>query len=320
MFLEKINSDVVASINACTHQIDIHHHTHHRRTIHHMNAYPVTRLATALLLAVTCGVAHANAPLTGQATRAEEQYARLLGAHPGSRTITLASKAPASTRSSKPLAVAGVAPGQTGYVHYFLLRMPDESLEVQVGIELADQRIAWSFPDLGVVISPFLDGESMQAGDKSYEVWHLYGIRPHADTAAMARLEKELPARVARWVKAGIPYCLDDTPGANCMSCLGLVMRALFPGRSDYPALPRNFWRAGMGSRYTPDDLLLYLTGMLDLPDRNTRLQRINRLALPPDLRLDLEDLVYSMGTDAAPPREALQKRKAVPQKSQRKL
>lgn len=284
-----------------------------------MKALPATALA--ILFAASCSMAHANTPLTGQALRAEEQYARLLQVHPGSRSITLVSKSAASTRSSKPLSVAGVAPGQAGYVHYFLLRMPDESLEIQVGIELPDQRIAWSFPNVGVVISPFLDGETMQAGDKSYEVWHLYGIRPHADAAAMARLHRELPARVERWVKAGIPYCLDDAPEANCMSCLGLVLRALYPGRADdYPVLPRNFWHTSMGSRFTPDDLLLYLTGMLVLPDRNTRLQRINQLGLPPDLRLDLEDLVYSMGTDAAPPREALQKRKAIPQKPQRGL
>jgi len=284
-----------------------------------MNTFSAT--VFAILLAVTGSIAHANAPLSGQALRAEEQYARLLKAWPGSRTITLASKGPASSRSSKPLSVAGVAPGQAGYVHYFLLRMPDESLEVQVGIELADQRIAWSFPELGVVVSPFIDGGTIQAGDNNYEVWHLYGIRPHHDAAAMVRLQKELPARVERWVKAGIPYCLDDAPKANCMSCLGLVLRALYPGRADdYPVLPRNFWRAGMGSRFTPDDLLLYLTGMLELPDRNARLQRINQLGLPPDLRLDLEDLVYTMGTDAAPPREALQKRKAIPQKPQRGL
>ena len=266
------------------------------------------------MFAAACGMAHASAPLTGQAVRAEEQFARLLNAYPGSRNVTLASKAPANPRSNKPLTAAGVAPGQAGYVHYFLLRMPDESLEVQVGIELADQRIAWSFPDLGVVISPFIDGGTVQAGDKSHEVWHLYAIRPHSDAAALARLQKDLPARVERWVKAGIPYCLDDAPKANCMSCLGLVLRVLYPGRvDDYPVLPRNFWHTSMGSRYTPDDLLLYLTGMLELPDRNARLQHINRLGLPPDLRLDLEDLVYAMGTGAAPPRKAPQRRKVIP-------
>jgi hypothetical protein len=278
--------------------------------------------ATALVIlsAATCSMVHANAPLTGQAARAGEQYARLPDVRPGSRAITLASKVPANPRSNKPLSVAGVAPGQAGYVHYFLLRMPDESLEVQVGIELPDQRIAWSFPNVGVVISPFLDGETMQAGDKSYEVWHLYGIRPHADAAAMARLHRELPARVDRWIKTGIPYCLDDAPAANCMSCVGLVLRALFPGRADYPALPRNFWRTAQSSRYTPNDLLLYMTGMLDLPDRNARLQRINRLDLPPDLRTDLEDLVHAIAPHEVAPREALQKRTGAPQIPRRKL
>lgn len=260
-----------------------------------MSPHLICRILTAAMLATGVG-AHASAPLTVQATR-----------------INIAGKmlvpsAPTGTRGNKPVHTAsGVAPGQAGYIHYFLLRMPDETLEIQVGIELADQRIAWSFPDLGVVISPFINGETLQAGDRSYGVWHLYGIRPHVDATAMTRLQKTLPARIDRWVKAGIPYCLDDAPRANCMSCLGLVLRALFPGRvDDYPVLPRDFWRAGMGSRYTPDDLLLYLTGMLDLPDRNARLQRIYRLGLPPDLRLDLEKLVYAMSpSEAAPQKRA---------------
>jgi len=294
--------------------------------MHDMNAHPAKRLLTVLALVTACSTAYANAPLNGQSARTEERYARVLNADFGARTVILASKpatpsVPTNPRTGKPPHTAsGVAPGQAGYVHYFLLRLPDESLEIQVGIELPDQRIAWSFPNVGVVISPFLDGEAMQAGDKSYEIWHLYGIRPHADAATMVKLQKELPARVDRWVKAGIPYCLDDSPGANCMSCLGLVLRALFPGRADYPALPRNFWRASMGSRYTPNDLLLYLTGMLDLPDRNARLQRINLLELPPDLRLDLENLVHAMGSHEAAPREALQKRTGVPQIPRRKL
>jgi len=294
--------------------------------MHDMNAHPAKRLLTVLALVTACSTAYANAPLNGQSARTEERYARVLNADFGARTVILASKpatpsVPTNPRTGKPPHTAsGVAPGQAGYVHYFLLRLPDESLEIQVGIELPDQRIAWSFPNVGVVISPFLDGEAMQAGDKSYEIWHLYGIRPHADAATMVKLQKELPARVDRWVKAGIPYCLDDSPGANCMSCLGLVLRALFPGRADYPALPRNFWRASMGSRYTPNDLLLYLTGMLDLPDRNARLQRINLLELPPDLRLDLENLVHAMGSHETAPREALQKRTGVPQIPRRKL
>lgn len=267
-----------------------------------MNACSAERFVTALALAAACSVVHANAPPNGQTAF-------------GARTITLPSKpataqTPAVTRGNAPLHTAtGVAPGQAGYVHYFLLRMPDDTLEIQVGIELEDQRIAWSFPALGVVISPFLNGETLQAGDKNYDVWHLYGIRPFPGNAAMVRLRKELPGRINPWIKAGIPYCLDDSPQGKCMSCIGLVLRALFPGSGGYPNMPRDFWRTGVAARYTPNDLLLYLTGMLDLPDRNTRLQRIARLALPADLREDLEELVHTIGVGESKPVIAAKKR-----------
>lgn len=257
-----------------------------------MNAHSAQRFVAALALVAGCGVAHANAPLNGQTGRAITL--------PGKPATT---QAPAITRRNAPLHTAiGVAPGQAGYVHYFLLRMPDDTLEIQVGIELEDQRIAWSFPALGVVISPFLNGETLQAGDKNYDVWHLYGIRPFPGNAAMARLRRELPIRINSWIKAGVPYCLDDSPQGKCMSCIGLVLRALFPGRGGYPDMPRDFWRTGTAASYTPNDLLLYLTGMLDLPDRNARLQRIARLALPSDLREDLEELVHAIGAGETKP------------------
>jgi len=222
------------------------------------------------------------------------------------RVVLPVSNTPAAAtvaaRSSRPLQSAtGVAPGQAGYVHYFLLRMPDDSTEVQVGIELEDQRIAWSFPDLGVVISPFIAGGEVQAGGKTYDVWHLYAIRPFPDDAAMARLRKALPARIGPWVSAGIPYCLDDSPQNQCMSCLGFVLRVLFPGRSgDYPSLPRDFHYTTNPSQYTPNDLLLYLSGMPELPNRNARLQRLAQLNLPDDLRMDLEELVHTMNPGGA--------------------
>jgi hypothetical protein len=202
--------------------------------------------------------------------------------------------------------------GQAGYVHYFLLRTPDGTLEIQVGIEMPDQKIAWSFPELGVVASPFVESGVVPAGGKEYEVWHLYGIRPFHDEATMAALRNGLVGRISPWIAARTPYCENDGPRGNCMSCLGFVLRALFPGRkNDYPDLPRDFWRAGTASRYTTQDLLLYLTGMLDLPTREARLQRIARLTLPEDLREDLEELVYSMGAveSAAPPPGSAQKR-----------
>ncbi len=232
----------------------------------------------------------------------------LRSAVPVNKTVVPASRGTAPLHS-----VAGVAPGQAGYVHYFLLRMPDNSVEVQVGIELEDQRIAWSFPELGVVVSPFISGETLEVGNNSYDVWHLYGLRPFPDNAAMARLRKTLPARVNAWTRAGIPYCLDDSPQGKCMSCIGLVLRALFPGSRGYPDMPRDFWRTSAGNRYTPDDLLLYLTGMLDLPDRNARLQRLYRLAMPADLRNDLEKLIHAIGTGESKPAVATGKRPGMP-------
>lgn len=216
---------------------------------------------------------------------------------------------PAPRAAAPVVAVDGAAPGQAGYVHYFLLRLPDETLEIQVGIELPDQRIAWSFPDLGATVSPFIDAGIVEAGGKAYEVWHLYGIRPFPGDAAMTVLQKELAGRIAPLLATRTPYCEDDGPGSACMSCLGFVLRALFPGRhGGYPDLPRDFWRAGTASRYTTRDLLLYLTGMLDLPTRDARLRRLSALTVPADLREDLEALIYSMGaTEAAPA--------AVPQK-----
>ncbi len=278
------------------------------RTIHHMNARLPHLIVTTLAVGIFSGCAQTNAPQTSQATPAETQHARALTEPTAKHTIVPASKPTSppspvtSGRGSKPLhAVTGVASGQTGYVHYFLLRMPDETLEVQVGIELADQRIAWSFPDLGVVISPFIDGEDLQAGEKNYTVWHLYGLRPFPDDATMTRLHKDLPGRIAPWVKAQTTYCLDDSPKSNCMSCLGFVLRALFPGRgTHYPGLPRDFWHTAVASRYTPNDLLLYLSGMLDQSTRNARLQRLAKLNLPADLRNDLEELIHAMGPGEA--------------------
>lgn len=287
------------------------------RTIHHMNIRPPLHVVTAFAVAMLFGCAQTPAPPDAPAEThapAEPRYTRELNLPPSGVPASRSSLAPApviSGRGSKPVhAVTGVAAGQAGYVHYFLLRMPDETVEVQVGIELADQRIAWSFPDLGVVISPFIDGEDLHTGTANYTVWHLYGVRPFPDDAVMTRLQNDLPGRIAPWLRAQTPYCLDDGPKRNCMSCLGFVLRALFPGRgSDYPVMPRDFSRSGNPAQYTPNDLLLYLAGMLDLRDRNARLQRIARLDLPADLRNDLEELVYGMGAGDAAPLTARQKR-----------
>jgi hypothetical protein len=204
----------------------------------------------------------------------------------------------AATRAASAVHVAGsTADGQTGYVHFFQLILPDGTPEIQVGLELPDNRIAWSFPGLGVTISPFIEDGVVTAAGKSYEVWHLYGIRPFPDEAAMSALRRELRGRIDPWVKAATPYCGVDALGGGCMSCLGFVLRVLHPGRtSNYPDLPPGFWRSSSLGRYSTNDLLLYLTGMLELPSREARLRRIGQLGLPEELREDLEELVYSIG------------------------
>ena len=246
-------------------------------------------------------------PVTGHATGANASGAPSVRAPMRARTANPAAKPPArdlGARATSPVFVAGsTGEGQTGYVHFFQIRLPDGELEIQVGLELSDQRIAWSFPGTGVTVSPFIEDGVMAAGGKAYEVWHLYGIRPFPDDAAMTILQKELSARIGMWVKAATPYCGVDGLGARCMSCLGFVLRALYPGRGgDYPNLPADFWRAGSLGRYSTNDLLLYLTGMLDLPSREARLLRIAHLELPDELREDLQDLVYSMGMNEAAP------------------
>jgi hypothetical protein len=261
-----------------------------------------------LVCALPAQNVRASLPDKGTGFAAAAEYTRFIERISSARAVVLANKpsteSPRQARSlgkaraESPVVTAAAAGlGQDGYVHYFLMRMPDETLEVQVGIELPDQQIAWSFPALGVAVSPFIEAGVVSAGGKDYEVWHLYGIRPFPDDAAMATLQKALPARIRPWVEGKTPYCENDGPRSTCMSCLGFVLRVLFPGRNSvYPDLPRDFWRAGTASRYTTRDLLLYLTGMLELPTREARLQRIAKLALPDDLREDLEALVYSMG------------------------
>lgn len=296
----------------------------------------------AALAAFVCLGQPADALATAQKGRAEPgirysvnaetEIARFIRSIAGARPVAFvnrpqgsASKSPGPvpvTRADKPVvAVTAVGPGQAGFVHFFIVRHPDQALEIQVGIELADQRIAWSFPDLGVVVSPFIEAGPLQAGGKDYYVWHQYGIRPFPNEAGMAALRKEFAGRVDSLVQAGTPYCLDDGPRSNCMSCLGFVLRVLFPGRQsdDYPRLPRDFWRTGYVSKYSTNDLLLYFTGMLELTTREARLRRLARLSLPKDLRDDVERFVYSMSVEEAnaePPPPAPKRSGAVPSKN----
>ncbi len=210
-------------------------------------------------------------------------------------------------RATSPVVtVNGVAPGQAGYVHFFIVRAVGTSeWETQVGVETPDQRIAWSFFELGVAVSPFMESGVMPAGRKQIEFQYLYGVKPFPDDATMQTLRREIEARVLPYAEAGTPYCILRGPSdAPCLSCLSFVMRTIFPD-----ATPDQL-RAQKAIQ-TTDDLLIYLAGLSGIAPRDARLKRVDELALPPDVREDVVRLVetYSTGdpavarTDKAPPR-----------------
>ena len=89
-------------------------------------------------------------------------------------------------------AVTRVADGQAGYVHYFLITHPDGTLEEQLGIELEDQRIAWSFPGAGVIVSEFVYNGLLDIAGERFFIEHLHGIRPFRTAAEMRVLRNEL--------------------------------------------------------------------------------------------------------------------------------
>jgi len=244
----------------------------------------------------------AAAGRTLSVVRANANYARFVpgavaASKPGETGAPIESKAAAGAAS--PMTASGAAPGQAGYVHYFLIRKSDGTSEMQVGLELADQTIAWSFPGLGVVVSPFIESGTLSAKGKTYEVQHLFGIRAFPDDAAQAQLARDMPARIAPWIDDGVQHCdLDPPRRTMCVSCLGFVLRVLFPG--DFPvrpALPAELMRTRAGERYTTEDLLLYLSGLHRVATREARLDRINELMVPTSLR---EELIRVVTADAA--------------------
>ena len=136
----------------------------------------------------------------------------------------------------------------------------------------------------------------------------------------MRVLQEELARRVMPWAEDETPYCERGPSGGElCVSCLGFALRILFPGPfPSYPSLPRDFTRANPDAGYTTDDLLLYLAGLHGVPTAEARLQRIDGLTLPPNLREELVRLVKStdpteiLGTaDAVPPKIASAKPRA---------
>jgi hypothetical protein len=196
-------------------------------------------------------------------------------------------------RATSPVVtVDGTAPGQAGYVHFFIVREGNGEWETQVGIEMPDQRIAWSFFQLGVVVSPFIKAGTVKANRKNIEVEYLYGVRAFPDDVSMRSLRAELEARVLPYAEAETPYCIVRGPSdAPCLSCLSFVMRVIFPA-----ATPDQ--QRAQKVIYTTDDLLLYLAGVHDIANKEARLKRIDELALPANVR---EDVVRLVETSATP-------------------
>ena len=205
----------------------------------------------------------------------------------------------AAERSTDIVVVSATRPEQTGYIHYYIITGPDGEPESHVGIELPGDRIAWSFPGLGVTIAPFMKSGNIIADGKLYEVEHLYGLRPLRDNESLRTFQRSVADRVAWWIDEKVAYCDEERPSNRlCVSCLGFVLRVMYPGASPLlPALPADF-RSVRRNIYTTEDLLLYLAGVrIDVP-RDARLKRIGALDVPDALREQLTRLVSGDGAE----------------------
>ena len=263
-------------------------------------------LAPAFVLMLAAVPSHALLP---QIEAVAPPIPLVLAANPARKGLAQPRDAKESPRA--PAAVTTTTgPGQSGYVHFFILEMPDGERETQIGIEMPDGRIAWSFPELGVAVMPFIAAGEIEVNGKIYTVRHRYGIRPFADERAMQTLRQDLPRRVLPWAEDATPYCnTTEAPSYLCVSCLGFVLRVLYPGRSPaYPALPMDFRRAASNPWYSTDDLLLYLAGLHAVPKADDRVKRIEALALPAAMREDLLALAgpVDAGNAAAPASKTL--------------
>jgi hypothetical protein len=207
-----------------------------------------------------------------------------------------------SARANAPLVTtASTAPGNAGYIHFFIITGPDGEPETEVGVELPGDRIAWSFPGLGVVVSPFIAAGSIMARGKSYEVEHVYGIRPFPDDRSMRVLQQELAQRIAPWIERKTPFCGEERANELCVTCLGFVLRVLFPGGPGAlaPALPADF-RGARSDMYTTEDLLMYLSGVPIDAASNARMKRIASLSAPEGLRDELERIAGDIDASRA--------------------
>ena len=242
----------------------------------------------------------------GAALMAVASFALPCAASAAPQTLIVASQAAPKRSLSAPrpaaatpvVTVPGTSTGQAGYVHYFVITGPDGEPESQVGIEMPDDRIAWSFPEIGVVVAPFIRSGQVTANGKSFDVEHLYGIRPSRDEESLRTLQRDLAQRVAWWVNEKTPYCDEELPPNRlCVSCLGFVLRVLYPGSSPaLPAMPADF-RSARKNMYTTEDLLMYLAGVRVDGPREARLKRIAALKVPDSMR---EQLVRIATADTA--------------------
>lgn len=214
------------------------------------------------------------------------------------KPVTVAKKSRPSPGPVLPAVVTAPGEGQAGYVHYWLITAPEGEQEIQVGIELPDQRIAWSFPGLGVHVAAFVADGEVDAHGRSFKVQHLYGLRPYANEAAMRTLRSNLMRRVTPLVRQSVPYCeLNGLTAELCMSCMGFVSQILFPGRTpEYANFPRNFPRIAGEDYHTTEDLLLYLTGLHVLPGEAARKRRMAAIGGPPALQEELARLAQQLG------------------------
>lgn len=228
---------------------------------------------------------------------------------------------PTISTDAKPAihAVTRVADGQAGYVHYFLITHPDGTIEEQVGIELEDQRIAWSFPGAGVIVSDFVANGLLNIAGKRFFIEHLHGIRPFRTAAALQTLQNELGSRVAFWIDNDTPYCVIRQPGERfCLNCGDFVARILFPGSiPQLVGLPEEFTNT-LGDMPTTDDLLIYMLGLHNLPDAQSRLQRLAGLNLPESLRLDVVAMLQPDNAALAAATPAATSVRATPDKKAR--
>lgn len=189
-----------------------------------------------------------------------------------------------------PSIVTSTGAGQAGYVHYWIITAPDGEQEIQVGMELADQRIVWSFPGVGVTVAPFIAAGEYDAHGQRFTVEYQYGLRPYRNEAAVSRLQANLQRRVKPWIDNATPYCpLNGVTAEICVSCFGFVAQMLYPGKTRmYADFPRDFPRVGGNENYSSDDLLLYLTGLHALRNPAARQRRMDTLGGPAALREEL--------------------------------